>query len=526
MTNRRRGFALLLCRRGQDGPSDGNHSADSTWRPSVNIYWGDIHNHNAVGYAQGSLERSFEVAREHLDFFAHAGHSQWPDMPIMPGNAHMKWVNGFAVMRRAWPEVKRMTRAWNEPGEFACLLGYEFHSSSWGDYHIIFPGDDGELRYFATLDGLKRYVRRAGAIMVPHHPGYPRLWRGQLWEHVDTDLSPIAEIISEHGGAERDRGPHDYIRHSMGGRATGSTWQWALDRGMKLGCVASTDDHLGFPGAWGEGIAAVLAEELTREAVVDALRSRRCYAVSGDRIEIDFTLNGEPMGSDLPPTEARSIAVAVRGWDEISMVELIRNGEPIARAFGRQKPRLEPWPGRVRCHVRYGWGPWATLAMPRTCDWEMTVSLEGATIRDAVAAWQSGPYDEGRRDRVLQRSGSACRWRSFTAREGAFAEDPTKRMYFDIQGPSDARLRLQVTRPVPLTIERTLGELARRSVTEFTGPFTSENVQIERLVLPASYETGIEIEDEGSGEGTDYYYVRVTQANGQMAWSSPIWVEQ
>jgi hypothetical protein len=49
-------------------------------------------------------------------------------------------------------------------------------------------------------------------------------------------------------------------------------------------------------------------------------------------------------------------------------------------------------------------------------------------------------------------------------------------------------------------------------------------VQIDRLVLPESYEASLEIEDKGSGEGTDYYYVRVTQANGQMAWSSPVWV--
>ncbi|MEA3400481.1 MAG: DUF3604 domain-containing protein [Armatimonadota bacterium] len=491
---------------------------------SYSIYWGDIHNHNAVGYAKGSLLRSFEIAREHLDFFAHTGHSQWPDMPIMPENAHMHWVEGFAVMRRSWPTVKRMTRTWNEPGQFVSLLGWEFHSSSWGDYHILFPDDEGELRYFATLDVLKAYARKAGALLIPHHPGYPRLWRGQLWEHVDTDISPIAEIISEHGGAERDRGLHDYIRHSMGGRATDSTWQHALDEGMRLGCVGSTDDHLGFPGAWGEGIAAVLAEELTREAVFEALKRRRCYAVTGDRIEIDFTLNGHPMGSELPVTDIREIGVSVTGWDELSMVELIRNGEPIARTFGRQKPPLEPWPGRARCHVRYGWGPWATLGMPRTCDWTMRLSVEGGTIREALPAWQSGPYDEDRRDRVLERTDTICRWQSFTAREGAFAEDPTKRMYFDVEGPADATVRLEVTEPSQHVVERMLGELAAQSVTEFTGPFTSENFQIERLVLPVSYQASMEVEDEGSGDGADYYYVRVTQANGQMAWSSPIWV--
>ncbi|MGD9494735.1 MAG: DUF3604 domain-containing protein [Armatimonadota bacterium] len=491
---------------------------------SLSIYWGDIHNHNAIGYAKGSLQRSFEIAREHLDFFAHAGHSQWPDMPVMPRKAHLNWVRGFELVRRAWPSIKRMTRDWNEPGRLVCFLGYEFHSSAWGDYHIVFPDDAGELRYFAALEGLKAYARQAGAILVPHHPAYPRLWRGQLWEHVDPELSPIAEIISEHGGGERDRGLHDYIRHSMGGRATDATWQWALQQGLRLGCVGSTDDHFGYPGAWGEGIAAVLAEELTREAVFAALRARRCYAVSGDRIEIDFTVNGQPMGSELAATGLREIAVQVRGWDELALVELIRNGEPIARAFGRQQPAREPWPGRVRCRVRYGWGPWATLEMPRTCDWRMRLSLEGAVIRRAVPAWQSGPYEEHRRDRVLVRGERQCAWQSYTSRAGCFAEDPSKAMLFEINGSASALARLEVTEPAPRSVERTLGELACCSVTEFVGPFTSENVQIERLVLPASYEASIEVADEGSGAGSDWYYVRVTQANGQMAWSSPVWV--
>lgn len=33
------------------------------------IIFGDIHNHNALGYGVGSLERSIDVARTHLDFF-------------------------------------------------------------------------------------------------------------------------------------------------------------------------------------------------------------------------------------------------------------------------------------------------------------------------------------------------------------------------------------------------------------------------------------------------------------------------
>ena len=69
------------------------------------LFWGDLHNHNAVGYARGSLERTYDIAREHLDFLAFTPHSQWHDMPEMPNDAHMKWVNGFKVLQDNWPKV-------------------------------------------------------------------------------------------------------------------------------------------------------------------------------------------------------------------------------------------------------------------------------------------------------------------------------------------------------------------------------------------------------------------------------------
>ena len=81
------------------------------------LFWGDLHNHNAVGYAKGSLERSIDLAKEHLDFFAFTGHASWHDMPKMPGDRHMKWVNGFEVHSNHWAKTK------NRSGEEAELAG-------------------------------------------------------------------------------------------------------------------------------------------------------------------------------------------------------------------------------------------------------------------------------------------------------------------------------------------------------------------------------------------------------------------
>ena len=117
-------------------PDDDN----STYR----LFWGDLHNHNAVGYAKGSLQRSIDIAQEHLDFFAFTGHASWHDLPKMPGDRHMKWVNGFKVHRDHWPKTRQMIRDANSD-QFAALLGYEWHSSQFGDYCMIFAQDQPDL---------------------------------------------------------------------------------------------------------------------------------------------------------------------------------------------------------------------------------------------------------------------------------------------------------------------------------------------------------------------------------------------
>ena len=59
----------------------------------------------------------------------------------------------------------------------------------------------------------------------------------------------------------------------------------------------------------------------------------------------------------------------------------------------------------------------------------------------------------------------------------------------------------------------------------FTGVFTSESYIINRLISPSEYSATVRWQDQRpTGDASDWYYVRVTQHNGQLAWSSPIWV--
>jgi uncharacterized protein YlxP (DUF503 family) len=49
-------------------------------------------------------------------------------------------------------------------------------------------------------------------------------------------------------------------------------------------------------------------------------------------------------------------------------------------------------------------------------------------------------------------------------------------------------------------------------------------VKIERAVPEIGYDVPFEFVDEKPPRGRNFYYLRVSQLNGQMAWSSPIWV--
>ena len=72
---------------------------------------------------------------------------------------------------------------------------------------------------------------------------------------------------------------------------------------------------------------------------------------------------------------------------------------------------------------------------------------------------------------------------------------------------------------------QTLGQLARSGEELFTGPFPREAVLLHRLVWNEHYHTAYTMLDTDEGARTNWYYLRVVQANGQMAWSSPIWVD-
>ncbi|MBI1898628.1 MAG: DUF3604 domain-containing protein [Acidobacteria bacterium] len=494
---------------------------------NLNIYFGDLHNHGNVGYAQGSLRRSFEIARNHLDFFAFTPHAHWHDIRHFEGSIEDKWINGFAVTRARWPEVLEVAREFDAPGRFVTIAGYEWHSTSLGDYHVLFPDLDAELFTPDDLKELQQFAKKRGCIMIPHHPAVRQGRRGANFSQRDPKVSPLLEIYSEWGNAEHDRGPFPYLRHTEPGRWTKNTLQYQLAQGRRFGVLASTDDHLGYPGGYGEGLAAVFAPELSRKSILQALWDRRTYAVTGDRIALRFTLNGKVMGRELPYARERLIRVSVSGWDQVDRVEVLKNNRVIHRNFPMDRETSsQSWSRPVLARFEYGWGPWPALGITRVCDWDFHIRLENAVLEAVQPCFTPGPLEEERRDRIMERTEQGVRVRSFTALRQQIEDRSQKAVVLKMRGGPESKLILTLQSPVNKTLAMTFRELAESSEVLYTGEFPRESALLNRIVFNEHYETSFQVDDTASGAQADWYYVRVVQSNGQLAWSSPIWVEK
>ena len=99
-------------------------------------------------------------------------------------------------------------------------------------------------------------------------------------------------------------------------------------------------------------------------------------------------------------------------------------------------------------------------------------------------------------------------------------------MVLKIAGTAQTRLKLAFEAPRRVEFAQTLGQLAESNEPVFTADFPHESALVNRVVFEDNYRTSFTVRDSDAGKETNWYYVRVVQANGQMAWSSPIWVEK
>jgi len=145
--------------------------------------------------------------------------------------------------------------------------------------------------------------------------------RGLDWQQFNPDAEPVVEVYEGGGDSyEYDGAPRMAPAH---GRRPAGFWWNALAQGYKLGVVAGS-------GAGSTHIAytCLLAENLSRELLLDALRKRHSYAAT-DNIILDFRAHAEPatylMGDSFHADSAPQLSVRVAGTGPIKQIDIVKN---------------------------------------------------------------------------------------------------------------------------------------------------------------------------------------------------------
>jgi len=182
----------------------------------MKFYWGDIHNHCSASYGNGTPDRALDVAKSHLDFCSITGHAFWPDMPmdlITQDKIIHHHLGGFNKLQYYWDELLEKQERAQVKGKFVTLPSYEWHSMEFGDHNCYFNAGKVPLIDGPTVAALAKKLKRRDPdfMILPHHVGYPRGYRGCNWDAFSDAISPLVEIYSNHGSGEADDSYYEYL---------------------------------------------------------------------------------------------------------------------------------------------------------------------------------------------------------------------------------------------------------------------------------------------------------------------------
>lgn len=448
-------------------------------------FWGDFHGQSGESIGLGTVDSYFAYARGFaaIDFASHQ-------------------ANDFQVTRESWRAIQEAVKKYHQPGRFVSYLGYEWsgNTGNGGDHNVIYLDDDQPIYHSShaqlddpsdlendrhTVRELAGVLRGGRSVLIPHIGG-----RRANLDSYDPALMPAIEIYSDHGQFEW------FLRD-------------ALSRGLKVGFVANSDDHLGKPGDSAPsadhffvhgGLTCVYARELTRQALWEAIGSRRFYATTGERIGLRFRAGPHEMGEEISAGGPVEFAVEVAGTAGLERLELFRGLESVYRHSGQ--------PGGPLNRIKVIWSGAENMQRNRNTLWDGQLTVTGGRVRGARGYRFDYPT-EGIRDWDANR----VTWQSRTAGD----EDG---VILDIEELDNATLSFD-TKPARFSVP--LRQITGEDWVYAAGGL-DRRVVLRRVAEHYPRDLGFNWTDRQVPSGASAYWVRVLQEDGAVAWSSPIFV--
>ncbi len=283
--------------------------------PTMIAYHGDIHNHTSYSDGSGTPAQAVAVARAAgLDFFAITDHS-------------------YAVDDGEWLDTLAQVNAASQDGQFIALRGFEYTQGGEGHINVYntvrhatrsnvagcsYCDYTPNLEAGVTVQGFYPWLAitgtqaldDAGTVMQFNHPGWMNF--NDWTYHPEVEATAELEEVGNGWGSSYVFSYDEWIR--------------SLDYGWKVAATNNTDNHTPYWGTIGSNRTGVLMPELTKDALLEALRARRTFATEDKNSNLYFKANGYWMGSEIP--NAGQISFEMWGddpdaGDTLSRVQLV-----------------------------------------------------------------------------------------------------------------------------------------------------------------------------------------------------------
>jgi hypothetical protein len=480
--------------------------------PPLQSYWCDLHGQSEETIGTNS-------ARELIDFAR--------DRAFLDGMSHQG--NDFQITTPFWNELNELTREYNRDGSFVIFPGYEWSGNTGlgGDRNVLFM-HEGEQ------------IHRSSHALVHDHSDLSS--DAHSADQLFAALKSKDCVVFAHiGGRYADiRMAHDArIEHSVEVHSDWGTFEWllhdALEQGYRVGILANSDGHKGrhgashpgasLFGAYG-GLSCLLAEELTRTGLIDALRRRHHYATTGCRLVLDvraaFDRDAELFAADphLGSTTSANVRTAMMGdilrceGDAVELTVEAVTSAPIERLEIRNGlDVLETWrpydQAALGRRIRVIWEGSEYRGRGRQTIWDGGCVLQGNEF-ERVA-----PINLWNLDKKLTQTGpAALNWEALTT--GGFGG-------FDAW-LVDAQLGTVRIDTALIKCEIAVADIGLDDLV-FEAGGIRRRIRVFRLPDKNPHRhlhLSRHIPLKRSGDNA--MYVCLTQEDGHLAWSSPIYV--
>lgn len=309
-------------------------------------YFGQLHSHTQYSDGAGSLESALEYVGKlpdnaNVDFVAFTDHSNYFDSKNNP-NVEAALYDTSLVKdsdpSHSWATYKNTVAAFNaaNAGKMVAIAGFEMTWSG-GPGHINTFNTPGIVsRNNTTLNdktkdaGLQAYYKLlsqkegANSISQFNHPGttFGNFIDFGYWNAVVDTRMYMVEV----GNGEGQIGAGGYY-------PSYEQYIMALDKGWHVAPTNNQDNHKGRWGNANDARDVILTDDFTETGIYSAIRSRRMYATEDKNLEIDYTVNGNMMGSIIDVPEKLNFEISFNDpdrTDSIAKVELVVNSGKVA----------------------------------------------------------------------------------------------------------------------------------------------------------------------------------------------------